>query len=118
LAVHTQSSSAARLRNNRARFSLLFALLSLAAIPVALYATHLKNVNLPQAVAGEAIAGSLLGLIAVLLSRGARARARWSLTHVGERTAVWGRWLGWLGLCLGITAALALGFYGLLLAFE
>jgi hypothetical protein len=106
------------MRNDRARFSLLFALLSLAAIPAALYATHLENVNVKQAVAGEAIAGTLLGLIAVLLARGARARARWSLTHVGERTAAWGRWLGWLGLCLGLTAALALGFFGLLLAFE
>jgi hypothetical protein len=117
MAVHTSSSSTC-VRNNRARFSLLFALLSLAATPVALYASHLKNVTLPQAVAGEAIAGSLLGLIALLLSRGARARARWSLSHVGERTALWGRWLGWLGLCLGLTAALALGFFGVLLAFE
>jgi hypothetical protein len=105
-------------RNDRSRFALLFALLSLAAIPVALYATRLKDVDLPQAVAGEAIAGTILGLIAVLLARGARARARWSLTHVGERTALWGRWLGWLGLCLGLTAALALGFFGVLLAFE
>jgi hypothetical protein len=96
----------------------LFALLSLAAVPAALYATHLSKVNVPQAVAGEAVAGTLLGLIAVLLARGARARAALSLTSVGERTAKWGRWLGWLGLCLGLTAALALGFYGLLLAFE
>jgi hypothetical protein len=118
LAALTSSNRARRVRNDRARFALLSALLSLAAIPVALYATHLKNVNLPQAVGGEAIAGSLLGLIAVMLSRGARARARWSLSHVGERTAAWGRWLGWLGLCLGLTAALALGFFGLLLAFE
>jgi drug/metabolite transporter (DMT)-like permease len=96
----------------------LFALLSLAVVPVALYATHLNRVNVPQAVAGEAVAGTLLGLIAVLLARGARARAAWSLTRVGERTASWGRWLGWLGVCLGLTAALALAFYGLLLAFE
>ena len=97
---------------------MLFALLSLAAVPVALYATHLKRVNVPEAVGGEAIAGTVLGLIAVVLARRARARAAWSLTRVGERSAKWGRWLGWLGLCLGLTAALALGFYGLLLAFE
>jgi hypothetical protein len=98
--------------------SVLFALLSLAAVPVALYATHLKRVDVPQAVAGEAVAGTILGLIAVLLARRARARAAWSLTRAGERPARWGRWLGWLGLCLGLTAALALAFYGLLLAFE
>jgi hypothetical protein len=96
----------------------LFALLSLATIPAALYATHLNRVTVPQAVAGEAIVGTLLGLVAVLLARGARARAARSLTGVGARTARWGRWLGWLGLCLGLTAALALGFFGLLLAFE
>ena len=98
--------------------SLVFALLSLAAIPAALYATHLKNVNVPQAFIGEAIAGTLLGLIAVVLARGARWRAERSLTRVGAGAASWGRWLGLLGMCLGLTAALSLAFYGLLLAFE
>jgi hypothetical protein len=98
--------------------SVLFAMLSLAAIPVAIYATHLNKVNVPQAFAGEAIAGSLLGLIAVVLARGARWRANRSLHRVGEKTARWGKWLGLLGLCLGLTAALSLGFFGLLLAFE
>jgi hypothetical protein len=105
-------------RNHRARLSVLFALLSLATIPVALYATRLKNVDVPQAFIGEAIAGTLLGLIAVLLARGARWRAERSLTRVGAGAARWGRWLGLLGMCLGLTAALSLGFYGLLLAFE
>jgi len=36
------------MRNERARFSVVFGLLSLAAIPVALYSTRLKNVNLPR----------------------------------------------------------------------
>ena len=62
------------MRNERARFSVVFGLLSLAAIPVALYSTRLKNVNLPQAVGGEAVAGTLLGLIAVILARSARVK--------------------------------------------
>jgi hypothetical protein len=37
---------------------------------------------------------------------------------VGEGAARWGKWLGLLGLCLGLTAALALGFFGLLLWSE
>jgi hypothetical protein len=37
---------------------------------------------------------------------------------VGEGTARAGKWLGLLGLCLALTAALALGFYGLLLLTE
>ena len=107
-----------RIRNDRARFSVVFGLLSLAAIPVALYSTRLKNVNLPQAVAGEAVAGMLLGLIAVLLARGARYKVERTLSRVGEGTARLGKWLGLLGLCLGLTAALSLAFFGLLLWSE
>ncbi len=106
------------MRNVRARFSVLFALLSLASIPAAWYATQFRNVNLPQAVGGEAIAGTLFGLIAVVLARKARYRVERTLGRVGERTAKWGRWLGLLGICLGLTAALALGFFGLLLSYE
>jgi hypothetical protein len=96
----------------------LVALLSLAAIPVALYSTRLKNVNLPQAVGGEAVAGTLLGLIAVLLARSARVRVERTLTRPGEGAARAGKWLGLLGLCLGLTAALSLAFFGLLLWSE
>jgi drug/metabolite transporter (DMT)-like permease len=96
----------------------LFALLSLAAIPVALYSTRLKHVNLPQAVAGEAVAGTLLGLIAVLLARSARRQVERTLGRVGEGPARAGKWLGLLGVCLGLTAALALAFFGLLLWSE
>jgi hypothetical protein len=96
----------------------VFALLSLAAIPAAWYSTRLEQVNVPQAVGGEAVAGTLLGLIAVLFARSARRRVERTLTRPGEATATAGRWLGWLGLCLGLTAALALGFFGLLLLYE
>ena len=118
MAVRTSSNSAPRVRNDRARFSVLFALLSLAAVPVALYSTRLKHVNLPQAVGGEAVAGTLLGLIAVLLARSARVHVERTLARVGEGSARAGKWLGLLGLCLGLTAALALAFFGLLLWSE
>jgi hypothetical protein len=110
--------NSARIRNDRARVAVLFGLLSLACIPVALYSTRLKNVDLPQAVAGEAIAGTLLGLIAILLARGARYKVERSLSRPGEGTARLGKWLGVLGLCLGLTAALSLAFFGLLLWSE
>jgi hypothetical protein len=96
----------------------LFALLSLASIPAALYATRLSNVNVPQGVGGEAVAGTLLGLIAVILARGARLRAERTLSRPGEGMARWGKWLGLLGLCLGLTAALSLAFFGVLLWSE
>jgi hypothetical protein len=105
-------------RNDRARFSVVFGLLSLAAIPAALYSTRLKNIDLPQAVAGEAVAGTLLGLIAVLLARGARFKVERTLSRAGEGTARLGKWLGLLGLCLGLTAVLSLAFFGLLLWSE
>jgi len=92
--------------------------LSLAAIPVALYSTRLRHVNLPQAVGGEAVAGTLLGLVAVLLARSARRRVERTLGRVGEGAARAGKWLGLLGVCLGLTAALALAFFGLLLWSE
>lgn len=97
---------------------MLVGLLSLAAIPVALYSTRLKNVGLPQAVAGEAVVGTLLGLIAILLARGARFKVERTLSRVGDGTARLGKWLGLLGLCLGLTAALSLAFFGLLLWSE
>jgi hypothetical protein len=118
LVARTSSSSVARPRNDRARFSVLLGLLSLAAVPAAWYATRLKHVNVPQAVGGEAVAGTLLGLWAVLLARRARVQVERTLTRAGEGTARWGRRLGLLGLCLGLTAALALGFFGLLLLYE
>jgi hypothetical protein len=96
----------------------LVGLLSLAAIPVALYSTRLKNVNLPQAVGGEAVVGTLFGLIAVLLARGARFKVERTLSRAGEGTARLGKWLGLLGICLGLTAALSLAFFGLLLWSE
>ena len=106
------------MRNDRARLSVVFGLLSLAAIPVALYSTRLKNVDLPQAVGGEAVVGTLLGLIAVLLARSARFKVERTLARAGEGTARLGKWLGLLGLCLGLTAALSLAFFGLLLWSE
>ena len=106
------------MRNSRARASVLFGLLSIATVPVALYSTRLQSVDLPHAVAGEAIVGSLLGLTAIVLARGARVKVERTLGRVGERTARWGKWLGILGLCLGLTAALSLAFFGLLLWAE
>ena len=75
-------------------------------------------VNVPQAVGGEAVAGTFFGLIAVLLARKGRLHVERTLSRVGEGTTRTGKWLGLLGLCLGLTAALALGFYGLLLSYE
>jgi len=117
LAVHT-SSSRARLRNDRASFSILFGLLSLAAIPAAWYAAQRPQISTAAAVGGEAVAGSLFGLIALILARRARYRVERTLGRVGEGSARWGRLLGLIGLCLGLTAAIALAVYAILLRYE
>jgi len=57
-------------------------------------------------------------LIAVILARSARVKVERTLARVGEGTARLGKWLGLLGICLGLTAALALAFFGLLLWSE
>jgi len=116
--VSLTRSSSSRVRNTKARLSVLFGLLSIAAVPVALYSTRLQKVDLPHAVAGEAIAGTLLGLIAIALARGARVKVERTLGRAGEGAVRWGKWLGTVGLCLGLTAALSLAFYGLLLWAE
>ena len=61
----------------------------------------------------------LFGLAAIALSR----RGRWTLARTlgragGARTVRTGKLLGWLGLCMGISAGLAVGFYGLLTIFA
>ena len=61
----------------------------------------------------------LLGLWAIALSRRGRATLARTIGRAGGyRSARVGRLLGWLGLCMGITAGLSVGFYGLLTIFA
>jgi hypothetical protein len=58
-----------------------------------------------------------LGLIAVSQARRARDVLDRTLWRAGgAKAAKWGRALGVLGVCLGITAGLAVGFYWILVA--
>lgn len=94
---------------------MLLALLGLA-IPVVAFAAarKLDRVSLLQAT--MATCGSaLLGAVAVLLARrGLRTIERTLGRAGGEGSARVGRLLGVLGLCVGVTAGIALGVYGLL----
>ena len=55
------------------------------------------------------------GALALLLARKAQLRIERTLGRAGgEGTARAGRILGLISLCIGLTAALALGFYALL----
>ena len=94
---------------------MLVALVGLAIPPAGFAAARqLDRVSLVQATAATC-GSAALGLAAILLSRRARRKIERTLGRVGgEGTARAGRLLGLISLCLGLTAAFALGFYGLL----
>ncbi len=76
------------------------------------------TVTLFQAVYGFPLP-ILLGVLAIAQARQAREMLERTLWRAGgERAAAWGRGLGIFGLCLGVTAGLALGFYWVLVAFS
>ncbi|HYX89821.1 MAG TPA: hypothetical protein VE753_10665 [Gaiellaceae bacterium] len=86
------------------------------AIPFAGFAAarRLEGVTLVQATAATC-ASALLGLGAIVLARRARRTTERTLGRIGgESAARVGRLLGLISLCVGLTAVLALGFYGLL----
>jgi len=108
-------SSSVRARNDAARGSLLCGLLGVA-LPVAAFAAahELERVTLVQATAATC-ASALLGFLALVLARRAQRNLERTLGRAGGRGAARvGRFLGFLSLCVGLSAALALGFFALL----
>jgi hypothetical protein len=108
-------SSSERARNHAARGSVLLGVVALV-VPVAAYAAarQLDRVSLVQATAATC-ASALLGGAAVLLARkGSRTIERTIGRAGGAGSARVGRLLGMLGICVGLTAGIALGVYGLL----
>ena len=74
--------------------------------------------KLTQAAAGAPVA-AVLGAAALLLARRALRRAERTLGRTGgEGVARAGRVLGVIGLCLAASAAIAIGFYGLLVHYQ
>ena len=108
-------SSSSRGRNDAARGSVLLALVGLAIPPLGfLAARQLDQVTLIQATAATC-GSAVLGATAIALARRARRNVERSIGRIGgEATARVGRLLGAISLFVGLTAALALGFYGLL----
>ena len=109
-------SSARRPTSNvSARASVVLGVLALAVPPVAIAAANrLERVTLVQGVA-VATGAAVLGVAAIVLARRGRRTAELTLGRVGgERAAQAGRVLGYLGVWLGVTAALTLGFFAVL----
>ncbi|MDQ2984826.1 MAG: hypothetical protein M3R70_13040 [Actinomycetota bacterium] len=117
--VRIENSNGRLVRNDRARFSVLVGVLALASVPAGIEAAKAwKWVSLTHAVAGIAVISTLFGLLAILLARGARRNVELTLGRIGGWGAArLGRLLGVVAVFLGLSAACALGFYGLLLIF-
>jgi hypothetical protein len=93
----------------------LLALLGLAIPPIGFFAAReLSQMSLVQATAATCFS-ALLGAAAIVLARRGLRQVERTLGRVGgEAAARVGRLLGLISLILGLTAALALGFYALL----
>jgi hypothetical protein len=116
LAVHTESTNGTRPRRNRAaRASLLFGLLGAAIVPAAVAVAEWRE-ELELVDAGFSVPGAfLLSVLAVWLARRARRGLDRTLGRIGgQRAARAGRVLGWLGVYIALTAAVALGVYAYL----
>jgi hypothetical protein len=95
--------------------SVLVGLLGLATLPAAIAASErLEGISLLEA--GFAIPAAILfSLAAIVIGRRVRRRSRQTLAPLpGARVARAGRVLGYAGLYLALTAALAVGFYAVL----
>jgi hypothetical protein len=90
-----------------------------AAVPIGIVlARETDQVTLVNSSGSIAVA-LVLGFAATVLARRARQRVQITLGRAGGETAArLGHALGILGLLIGATAALALGFYGLLALFA
>jgi hypothetical protein len=115
---HTSGSS--RLRPNpRARWSVVCGILSVAAVPGGvLLARETEQVTLVRS-SGSIVVAVLVGFAAIVLARRGREYIEITIGRAGgRRAAAIGRALGILGLLVGLSAAIALGFYGLLTLFA
>ena len=111
MVVPTRSSSDP---NARAWGSVLLGVLSVACVPAAIAATHYRDIDLVKA-GWAVIPGVLLGIASLALARAAKRRTERTIGRVGGRRITrLGRFLGALGIYLGVAGALAVGVYELL----
>ncbi len=91
----------------------------MAAVPAGVVlARQSDRVSLLQS-SGSIVVAVLAGIAAIVLARRARDVLAITLGRAGgEQAARLGRVLGILGLLVAVTAALAVGFYGLLTLFA
>jgi hypothetical protein len=108
-----------RSSNHRASLALLLGLAAVAAVPAGVaLSRQTAGVRLLDAVWAIPVA-ALCGLAALLFARGAGGRIRWTLERAGGLARIRvGRLLGIAGICVALSASIAVGFYELLLRLE
>jgi ABC-type dipeptide/oligopeptide/nickel transport system permease subunit len=118
LVARTRSSRPPRGGNAPAAASVVLGLLAVLAIPAGVVLSYYSaTVTLIESSSSAGLA-IIFGLYSIVLSRRGRdVFARTIGRSGGDRAARAGKLLGVLGLCMGITAGLSVGFYGLLILF-
>jgi hypothetical protein len=108
-----------RSSNHRSSLAVLAGLLAVAAVPAAvLVSRQTAGVELLDAVWAVPVAAAF-GIAALLFARGARGRIRRTLEQAGGTGRVRvGRILGVAGICVALSAGIAVGFYELLVRLE
>jgi len=108
-----------RSSNHRASLAVLLGLAGVAAVPAAVaLSRQTTGVRLLDAVWAIPVA-AVCGIAALLFARGAGGRIRSTLERAGGFGRIrLGRVLGVAGICVALSAAIAVGFYELLLRLE
>jgi hypothetical protein len=112
-------SSPLALSRTRSWVALLLAVLGLLVLPGAVELAR-RSAAVSLLDAGYAIPlAFLLGLVALIMARRARANLRWlSVRHAGTGVATTAVWIAGVTICLAVTAALSIGFYHLVLVYQ
>ncbi len=108
-----------RSSNHRASLAVVLGLAAVLVVPAAVVlARQSTGVALIDAAWAIPVA-ALCGCAALLFVRGARGRIRWTLERAGGAGRIrLGRLLAVAGICVALSASIAVGFYELLLRLE
>jgi len=119
VAVRTQTLMQQRRPNYRAWLAFFFGVLAAAIIPVGIELTR----KVPGAVLLDAVwaipVAAVAAVLALLFARGARGEIAFTLERAGG--SMWirlGRILAVVGICITLSASIAVGLYELLLRLE
>ena len=105
--------------NFRASLAILSGLVAVLAVPAAVVVSRRSSEFTLVDAAWAIPVAAAFGVAALLFARGARGRIRATLERArGRARARAARVLGVAGICLALSAAIAIGFYELLLRLE